>query len=75
MKTLTTSLLLLTTILVVGCGGVNLQDGTWSSCNYTKPNGAVYTGPVKLSGVPLAYTKPDGTKVSCTPIPAAPQPE
>ena len=56
-------------------GPINFQDGTWSSCTYSKPDGATFTGPLQLGGTPLEFTDPDGTKVKCVPMPAAPKPE
>lgn len=70
-------LLSLVTILfiTIGCGGgmgINFQDGSWSACTYSKPDGTTFTGPLQLGGAPLAFMKPDGTKAECVPIPSAP---
>ncbi len=66
------------TLLFYGCAGgpdINFQDGSWSSCTYSKKDGTTFTGPLQLGGAPLAFTQPNGTKVECVPIPAAPKPE
>ena len=67
--------LIVLSFMLAGCGtmtGINFQDGTWSSCTYSKPDGTKFTGPLQLGGAPLAFNKPDGTKVECVPIPSAP---
>lgn len=69
--------LFLITIITIGLSGCaslgipmpDFQDGTWSSCTYSKPNGTSFTGPLQLGGAPLVFTKPNGTKVECVPIP------
>jgi len=69
------NLILICSVLVFsGCAtlGVappNFEDGTWSACTYSKPDGTSFTGPLQLGGLPLAFTKPDGTKVECIAIP------
>lgn len=54
-------------------GALNFNDGTWSSCTYTKPDGTFTTIPVQLSGMPVGHGQPDGTKIECVPIPAQPE--
>lgn len=64
--------LILIFLFLAGCTGgmgINFQDGTWSSCTYSKADGTSYTGPLQLRGAPLAFTQPNGTKVKCVPIP------
>ncbi len=72
-------ILIIFVLLFAGCqsfGGtsVNFQDGTWSTCTYSKPDGTSWTAPLQVGGVPMGYTQPDGTKVQCVPIPKAPAP-
>jgi len=62
--------------LLAGCAGgmgVNFQDGSWSTCTYSKKDGTTFTGPLQLGGAPLAFTQPNGTKVECVPIPEKPE--
>ena len=68
------TLLIFLILVFSGCAGgmgINFQDGTWSACTYSKPDGTTFTGPLQLGGAPLAFTKPDGTKVECVLIPSA----
>lgn len=62
-------------ILTYGCaylpGGEkapNYQDGTWSNCTYTSPNGRVIEAPLQLGGQPMSWSEPNGMKVECKPI-------
>ena len=56
---------------ITACVGsaMNFNDGTWSNCTYTKPDGTFYKAPVQLGGVPVGHGQPDGTKIDCEPIP------
>ena len=77
-------ILLLIVLLVFSVGAmcptaggvpVNFQDGTWSTCTYSKPNGTTFTGPMQLGGAPLEFSQPDGTSVKCSMIPILNVPE
>jgi len=47
----------------------DFYDGTWSSCTYTNPDGRVVTPPpVRMPGVLMEWTEPDGTSVKCIPM-------
>lgn len=64
------------TIFYSACAGgmgINFQDGSWSTCTYSKKDGTTFTGPLQLGGAPLAFTQPNGTKVECVPIPEKPE--
>ena len=58
-----------------GGGPVNFQDGTWSTCTYSKPDGTKFTAPLQLGGAPLEFSQPDGTSVKCSMIPVLTVPE
>lgn len=78
MKDFEKGLILIAISFLLGCATIgidppNFQDGTWSSCTYTKKDGTTFTGPLQLGGAPLEFTKPNGTKVKCIPMPATPE--
>lgn len=50
-------------------GPINFNDGTWSNCTYTKPDGTFFKAPVQLGGVPVGHGQPNGTTIDCVPIP------
>lgn len=57
----------------MGMEPVDLNDGTWSRCEYTKPNGTFYWAHVPNSIAPQVGTEqPDGTVVACKALPRIP---
>lgn len=57
----------------VGMEPVDLNDGTWSRCEYTKRDGTTYWAHIPNSLAPQVGTEqPDGTVVKCESVPKIP---
>jgi len=63
-------------IILSSCAGLEvppLDSGKWQMCTYVQPSGIEITVPVPLN-IPVGYKHPDGTQLSCVPLPGAPDP-
>ena len=72
MKTLATVLF----VMLSGCASLGLpplDSGKWQMCTYVQADGVEFTVPVPLE-IPVGYKHPDGTQLSCVPLPGAPDP-
>lgn len=65
-------------LILSGCstmgGGANVHDGTWSMCKVQSKSGFMVNLPFKTA-LPIGAETPNGTVISCEPIPAKVEPE